>query len=263
MSDEVVEKPISDFPGWIKLQLGSSRRYRSPGGLEISAARFMQLSSKYRGQSYIPESEVLPPASSPKRGFISSPSSVKTKTKSDDEVDQNTALDYGEIATDIKPTQHKTSSKSKHPRASAAALALGFKKLLMIITAGIVAKLLNDGRGAMTEQEATVLGTALGNLLEPTRLNDEFGWLIAETGDWQAVGYILMTYLSRVNDVIQEKKHAQRPNDGLSGQSVPGPEPAQGNAAVGANGYQGRAGANLPYASTSPRWPPAPPLNGR
>lgn len=266
MTDEVVEKPISDFPGWTKRQIGTSRRYISPGGLDISAARFMQLSTKYRGQSYIPESEVLPKTPVTNKGFLSSKPNQSTKSKTENLVDQKIDQDipdYGDIVTEIKPSQSKTKSKSRHPRPTAAALAVGIKKMLLIITAGIVAKMLNDGRAAMTEQEATVLATALGNLLEPTKLNDEFGWIVAETGDWQAVGYILIVYLSRVSDVVKEKRHVSRPNAGPTNATVPEPTASPGPNGAGVNGHNLRPGANLPYAPQGPRWFTQTPLNGQ
>jgi hypothetical protein len=64
----------------------------------------------------------------------------------------------------------------------------------------------------MTEQEAEILGTALGNLLENTGVNQEYGWIVAETGDWQAIGYVLMMYVGRINDIVQEKKNTSSQN---------------------------------------------------
>jgi hypothetical protein len=106
------------------------------------------------------------------------------------------------------PRGRSTDKRYKHPRATKEGLGLGIKKLLLLITVLGVAKVLNDDRAAMTEQEATILGMALGSLLEPTHFNEEWGWVIAETGDWQAIGYVLIMYVSRINDIVQDKRRA-------------------------------------------------------
>jgi hypothetical protein len=257
---EIKEKPVEGWPGWTKLQLGASRRYVSPGGVEISARRFMELASKYNGMSMIPEADILPPPilrQPPPQGFFNSnppktPSNQKPgpKPKSDQilgsEPNQN---DYVESIQDVAP--HKaTRSKSKHPRASAQALGVGIRKLLLLITTLIVAKILNDERACMTDKEASLLGAALGNLLEPTKFNEQFGWMIADTGDYQAIGYVLIMYGSRINDIVQEKRQheQQRPTAGPStGQSTPG-----GNQS-GSNGAS-QPGATMPYSSARPQW---------
>jgi hypothetical protein len=106
------------------------------------------------------------------------------------------------------PKGKRYDRRTKHPRASAQALGQGIRKLLLLITTLIVAKILNDERAAMTDKEASILGSALGNLLEPTPFNDQFGWLIADTGDYQAIGYVLIMYGSRINDIVQERRRA-------------------------------------------------------
>jgi hypothetical protein len=124
----------------------------------------------------------------------------------------------------------------------------GFKKIILLVTAGIVVRLLNDGRAAMTEQEATILGTALGNLLEHTKLNENYGWLIAETGDYQAIGYVMMMYLGRINDIIQEKQRGQM----QQGMVPPTMDQQRQQQAAQSNGHQPQhAGANMPFSGST------------
>src|SRR6266852_1346988 len=232
---EVVEKTVEEWPGWVKVQMGTSRRYRSPGGVEISARRFMELNSKYRGQSMIPESDVLPMTKQPSRGFISDiPYKSTLNQKGEPKEDEPSQSEYTDAIQEVRP---RPSSKSnKHPKASAAALGIGLRKLLLLITTLVIATLLNDERAAMTNQEATLLGAALGNLLEPTKFNEQFGWVIAETGDWQAIGYVMIMYGSRVNDIVQEKRAKQNEQPQSGGSPVrpaAQPRPAAPN---GANG---------------------------
>jgi hypothetical protein len=32
--------------------------------------------------------------------------------------------------------------------------------------------------------------------------------MIADTGDYQAIGYVLIMYISRINDIVQDKRRA-------------------------------------------------------
>ncbi len=116
-----------------------------------------------------------------------------------------------QIATETKPRPRD--GRSSHKKPSAAALSIGIKKLALLITQAIVFRILwEDERVKMTEQEATMLGIALGNLLEPTKFNEEWGWIISETGDWQTLGYVLFMYVSRVGDVVREKRQSRAIN---------------------------------------------------
>ena len=93
-----------------------------------------------------------------------------------------------------KGTKTDRRYKQTHPRATEAGLGEGIRKLLLLITTLVVAKILNDERAIMSNQEAMILGNALGNMLEPTKFNDQWGWIIADTGDYQAIGYVRITY---------------------------------------------------------------------
>lgn len=209
---EVKEKEVNGWPGWKKIQIGTSRRYVSPGGVDISAARFMKLMQVYKGQKYIPESAILedverrPPYTSP--GFFSSSgekpksSNQNQKTKIADSVPE--IKSFEELA-EVEPRAKSYTGSKKHPRPSQIALSIGFKKLALLITAVVIARLLNDDRTALSEEEATALGIALGNLTVDSDWNEKYGWLVAETGDWQMVGYVLFKWLFRVSEVLKDK----------------------------------------------------------
>jgi len=236
---EVKEKEVAGWPGWTKVQLGSSRRYVSPGGVEISASRFLRLSQQYKGQKYIPESSLLedlklhdPDYNKNPKGFMGSVLSTKTRAKSkagnqESENQEPEAMEYGDLVKDLEPrTKSRTGSK-KHPRPSQVALSIGFKQLTLLITAVIFANIMKDNRFAMSEQEATALGIALANLLEPTDWNEKYGWLVADTGDWQMIGYVLGGYIVRVYGAVKEKADARRAHGGIhqptsSGAGEPG-----------------------------------------
>lgn len=209
---EIKEHEVAGWPGWTKTVMNNSRRYTSPGGVDISAARFMKLTKKYQGQKYIPESVILedlekrPGTTAP--GFFKEVSSPKKKDEPPEDVPRQ--QEFAELAMDNESRSKPTSRRSKHPRPDAKMLAWGFKKLTLLITAGIIAKILQDDRAALSEEEATLFGISLGNLFEPTEWNDKFGWIIAETGDWQNIGYILFTYFYRMNDVFKDKAAARR-----------------------------------------------------
>jgi hypothetical protein len=131
--------------------------------------------------------------------------------------------------TGKNPKGRKTDARYKHPRATAQGLAQGFRKLFLLITTLVVAKILNDDRACMDDKEATMLGMALGNLLESTTFNENYGWLISETGDYQAIGYVLIMYVSRLNDVVQDKRRAaaggQQARYSSSAPTAPPPSP--------------------------------------
>lgn len=202
---EIKEHEVAGWPGWTKIVINNSRRYVSPGGTNISAARFMKLANLHKGEKYIPESEV--PAPEPSRSFFKNVSTPKKQEPPDDVPRQQ---EFVELATDNESRSKPTSRRTKHPRPDAKMLGFGFKKLVLLLTAGIFAKLMNDDRLALSEEESTILGVALGNLFEPTDWNDKYGWLVTETGDWQAVGYILWIYGHRVNEVLKERTAARR-----------------------------------------------------
>lgn len=255
---EVKEKEVNGWPGWTKVQLGNSRRYISPGGVEISAARFLRLSTQYKGQKYIPESSLLedlkahdPDYTKNPKGFMQSDGSPKptTKPKAENQKRENQepqTMDYAAIVEPEPRARSHTGSK-KHPRPSQVALAIGFKKLALLITAVIIARMVNDDRAALSEEEATALGIALGNLLVDSDWNEKYGWLVAETGDWQMVGYIAFKWCSRMFDVMKDKADERKRQ---SNQSVP--PGANAGAGAGGGGTTNGSYQFVPNRTTSP-----------
>lgn len=220
---EVKEKEVAGWPGWTKVQIGSSRRYISPGGTEISASRFLHLSQLYKGQKYIPESAIAEDLEKrPKStGFFGSAAGNQNrKPKSEIKIEAETpkAMEYADLVEPEPRAKSHTGSR-KHPRPSQIALAIGFKKLSLLITAVVIARLVNDDRAALSEEEATALGIALGNLLVDSDWNEKYGWLVAETGDWQMVGYVCFKWVFRMSEVLRDKaderkRHTQGRNPG-------------------------------------------------
>jgi hypothetical protein len=58
MSDTYREVEVPDWPGWTRIIYGGNRRYRSPGGQEVSNATFTKLANQYKMQGEIPEKAV-------------------------------------------------------------------------------------------------------------------------------------------------------------------------------------------------------------
>ncbi len=238
---EVTEREVKGWPGWTKVQIGQSRRYKSPGGVDISAARFMRLSTQYKSQGYIPESVIVddtakrPGSTSP--GFFASSGgkpSTNEKTGRDQTASEPVQREYTDLIEPEPRARSHTGSK-KHPRPSQITLAIGFKKLALLLTAVVIARLLNDDRAALSEEEATALGIALGNLLVDSDWNEKYGWLVAETGDWQMVGYVLIKYLFRLSEVLKDKndeRKRQHPGDAY-GQQQPGNAAGNGTGSPG------------------------------
>ena len=130
---------------------------------------------------------------------------TQSRTRNEEEDDP-----MAQIAADNKPRPRDR--RSSHTRPTAAALSIGIKRLILLVTSVIIVRILDDERAKMTEQEATMLSIALGNLLEYTKFNEQWGWIISETGDWQTLGYGLFMYLSRVGDVVREKQQSRASN---------------------------------------------------
>ncbi len=247
---EVKEKEVGGWPGWTKIQMGNSKRFVSPGGVEISAARFLRLATEHRGQKYIPESEILedlkahdPNYRNSPRGFMGAPFQTKQSTKpkvenpgvENPKPKEPKSMEYTDLIEPEPRARSHTGSK-KHPRPSQVTLAIGFKKLALLLTAVVIARLLNDDRAALSEEEATALGIALGNLLVDSDWNEKYGWLVAETGDWQMVGYVLIKYLFRLSEVLKDKNDERKRQH--SGNAYG--QPASGNAAGNGTGSPGQ-----------------------
>jgi hypothetical protein len=261
-SDNYREVELVDWPGWVRIVEGKNRRYRSPSGVEISNNQLSKLARQYTDTHSIPESLVATASGintatdslKSKPAFMTDATAPKQVPHPDpgaqrlaaaqvqvDEPEKETTsfrdniVDIGErtgvTGKNPKGTRTDRRYKKQHPRATAAGLGQGIRKLLMLITTLIVAKILNDERAGMTDQEATLLGSALGNLLEPTPFNENWGWIIADTGDYQAIGYVLIMYGSRINDIVQEKRqYAQQQQPASPGMPPPMPPNSQNGA---------------------------------
>ena len=245
MADEIREQEVKGWPGWTVIKIGTSRRYKSPGGVDISPRQFMKLIGLYRGQKYIPESVIVEnEQKKPGSKFHSLANSSTERTKSaekgsglspDTERTEPKSMEYTDLIEPEPRARSHTGSK-KHPRPSQVTLAIGFKKLALLVTAVVIARLLNDDRAALSEEEATALGIALGNLLVDSDWNEKYGWLVAETGDWQMVGYVLIKYLFRLSEVLKDKndeRKRQHPGNAYG-------QPASGNAAGNGAGQGGQ-----------------------
>ena len=285
-SDKYQESPVVNREGWVRIVDGGTTRYRSPGEQVISNRQYYNLSKTYPAPNPIPESAISAPAGVTKASdalnaiksnqpFISGSTAPKMETSIDpgaqrlaqyqaqtqQQEPEEEPVTFRDNIREIgsltgidskkKPKGTKTDRRFKepHPRATAAGLGEGIRKLLLLITTLVIAKILNDERAIMSNQEAMILGHALGNLLEPTQFNEQYGWLIAETGDWQAIGYVLIMYGSRINDIVQDKKRAAAGGQQHTS-NIPPPT------ASSSNGYQSTPqynaprtpGANLPFS---------------
>jgi hypothetical protein len=262
MPNEITESPAGSLSGWTRLKYSSgNERYRhDETGIELSARKFFDQVSKWKGQGYAPvediraaagisqrivdstiittpddsgeptsSKEYIQPKLNPKLGTRPTPGGFKraiphannyrstqptpqslhrgaqSRARYEEEDDPVTRL-----AADSKPRPRD--GRSSHTRPTAAALSIGINRLVLLITNVIVFRILEDERAKLTEQETTALGIALGNLLEPTKFNEQWGWMIAEAGDWQTIGYILVMYFSRIGDVVREKQQSRVTN---------------------------------------------------
>jgi hypothetical protein len=103
--------------------------------------------------------------------------------------------------------------------------------------------------------EANNISIPAGNLIAKSRLNERIGKFIAESGDWQMLGYALYLYDSRINSDIQARGGwSQKLGFGRiqpPRQSVYHPtEPVQQS-----NGHQPTSGVFLPPSNRSNRPP--------
>lgn len=246
---EIKEKDVAGYPGWKKLQMGTSRRYISPGGVEISARRFMELSSKYKN-SFIPESDILP--SIGRKPFISDVSSTKSPKNQHSHGPDLTdpGLSDQSLSELNLPEPKSHTTKPRPGVATAKELADGVYITLSIVSS-IVALLTKTPDLQMQDMEAKNIAIPAGNLIEPTDLNKRFGRMIAESGDWQLLGYAIWLYISRVTDVVKEKQRAAVKSTGATQPTTQTNVPADRGAANG-NGYVGQ-GALLPYSNQGTR----------
>lgn len=249
----IKEVKVSDWPGWIRRTMGNTRRYVSPGGTEISNARFYELQKKYAGQSFIPESDVLPPPRKSSGGFFQSDGSKSSPPpqKKNQDVSEDKIHWEEDVNVLGVPEPKSRPGKPSGGRASARELAAAAQTTLIIVTS-IVALLLNWEDVSMTEMEAKAISIPFGNIFESTELNEKFGRIMASSGDYQMLGYALYLYGHRV-------MHAFKVRKGMMGNAKPQTtssqngksEPAVG---AGAGIYNGVYSANLPFSRTSGSW---------
>jgi hypothetical protein len=253
MSDKYREVPVTDFPGWTRVVDGSNRRYRSPGGQEVSNATFTKLANHARdaGQDEIPEGAVkaaiahntgqlaIPMKAASRRTVIGTatplpnPTPASTPVSPDEEQlqQQQAQTSYQQdIGKKAQPSQRPPASPPPPPptqnvpddepvfiapdpkldqsrsragnRATPKELADGLYISLSIATS-IVALIIRDPYLAMTDLEAKNIAIPAANLLSKTKLNEKFGRLIAESGDWQLLGYALWMYFQRVGEHLR------------------------------------------------------------
>lgn len=244
----VVEKEVPGYPGWIKLQKGGSRRYISPGGAEISATAFMKLQGQFGFGNDIPESAVA--ATFQKREPRSFLQPLPSKPNLGNQ-NQSPPDSVSEIIPDM-PDAKVRPGKSSGSKASPAELSNGIYITLSIVTA-IVALLTQAPELSMTEQEAKNISIPAANLMAQSKLNEKFGRLIADSGDWQLLGYSLFLYGSRVMETMKlrgalnfGKRTTTGGNATQTGGGVQPGNPSE-PAPVSTNGYNGAA---MPISTT-------------
>lgn len=106
-----------------------------------------------------------------------------------------------------------------------------------------------------TAREADNISIPAGNLIAKSRLNERIGKLIAESGDWQMLGYALYLFGSRINSDIQARGgwsqklgfgRNQRPQQPVYHPTEPVQQP---------NGHQPTSGVLMPPSNRSNRPP--------
>lgn len=244
MSDGVKQHPVQGdgWRGWIRSEEGSNRRFISPNGVNVSNAQFIKLRNQFP-QGHVPD-YVLQELTRPKqpgRGFMtgSFPSIPAGQSGGTGNPSPNPSPNPSEQPSlvTIEPTVRK--SKSAGGKASAKELYDGIHITLAIVTS-IVSLVVGEAELAMTEQEAKNIAIPLSNLLLDSKINEKWGRAIADSGDYQMLGYALFLYLSRVTEAIKAKRG--NTNVGIFGRSkrqsedvqraAPATEPAAGNGAV-------------------------------
>jgi hypothetical protein len=277
-SDKYTENAVVNNPGWTRIKDGGTTYYRSPDGTEISNHQYYKLLKTYPAGTPIPESELgiasgintaseslkskpafIPGSAAPKQVSHPDPGAQRlaaAQVQVEEPEEEPTSFrdnirEFGSITgidgkKNPKGTKTDRRYKQPHPRATAQGLGQGIRKLLLLITTLVIAKILNDERAAMTEQEASILGAALGNMLEPTQFNTNYGWLIAETGDYQAILYVAIMYGSRINDIVQEKRARAQQQTANPGNMPPPTAASNGARPQPSQPQQPNGGAYLP-----------------
>jgi hypothetical protein len=269
--EEVTESEVGDWPGWVRVDIKNpngttNRKYRSPGGIEVSNNRWSVLKHKFRGQKFIPEEMIVdkkpapvfftrPSTYSPTKG----PSEPYTRPKqaTNTRVHQEPVTEGPLDIPEAKPRP----GKAQQGKATSKELSDSFITTLLIATS-LVALVLQFPDLAMQEVEAKSIAIPLANILERTTINERFGKLIASSGDYQMLGYGLFLYLERVTGAVQSRRQqrAQQPRSAQQAPAAAAPEPViggvDGNAPIGQAGLSsnigaGLVGANLPYSAKS------------
>jgi hypothetical protein len=260
----VSETEAEDYPGWVRIDIkspnGSNRKYRSPGGIEITANRFTVLRNKYKGQKFIPEEDVLVPKKAPPVFFTRpstkqpprqpSPPQPRTTPKPSEQLLDNGPLDI--------PEARPRPGKAQQGKATAKELSESFITTLLIATS-LVALITQFPELAMQEVEAKSIAIPLANILERSTINERFGKLIASSGDYQMLGYGLFLYLERMSGAVQARRqqNAQQPRPPQQAPAAQQPEPGgtgvDANAPIGQSGLNNTGlvstGAYLPYSN--------------
>lgn len=272
MSDSIKEFDVTGFPGWKRLEIGSNRRWRSPGGIEISNSQFVKL-RKLHADGVIPESELvstgstvmtsLRSAASAAKSFIadvSTPAPQVVQTTDRPNIGktqppnahpaphpQPTIPTDEDVVTEFSLPEPKVHAQRGRPtgnKATEKELADGIYVSLAIITS-VIALLIQVPEAAMTDQEAKTISIPAANLLAKSKLNERFGRLIAGSGDWQMLGYALYLYGQRVVTAMSMR------GGGGGTQYRPQPQPSPAPA-PSSNGHSPVQGASMPYRFQGP-----------
>lgn len=109
------------------------------------------------------------------------------------------------ILENIEPKTHSSKPGRRIENgATSKELADGLYITLSIVTS-IVAMLTKEPGLTMSEIESKNISIPAGNLIEPTDINKRFGRMIAESGDWQLLGYAIWLYIARVREPVIER----------------------------------------------------------
>lgn len=276
-----------DNPGWVKVRRksNSSIYYISPDGRQVSRREYDDLFKRYGDN--IPASAIkgmttpdairnmtsgfiadvsTRPAEHPERRTPPPPTQatvvddtigstqpsnpvMASKGGADRFSDPSLDNNVTELFPGAPDPKSRTGVRVSGNRATAKELADGAYITLCIVTA-IVALLFQMPEVAMEDMEAKNIAVPLGNLLVKSKINERFGRIIADSGDWQLFGYAMWMYGSRVATQLSMRAPSQNTttNVGIGGffrrmfsgnaAQQPMPPQQQGQPAPGSNGHQ-------------------------
>lgn len=248
MSDdsEIRESAVKEPAGWTRLTYPSGNvSYRSPGGVVISNARFYKLRNDYKGQEYIPESVLIESKdSSPSSSIKSSTNTSKKSTTNSNKLNDINTDDTVFSLPEAKPKASRPSGE----KATAKELSVSAETTLAIITS-IFSLMVGMPELAMTDMETKSIAIPLANILEGTEINKKIGKMLANSGDYQLLGYALYLYGHRVVTAFQERNGL---NNVKSSKAPTNATTAGGGTTTGAG--VSRNPINLPYSNKNPGW---------